>query len=139
MRNLDYWIAINVTKTLRRLSEEEIAAVVAYCEEANKQPHPHLELTTPWCYEGSVPKYSTDYGDALKLLAHCTQHLDEVTQRTDFQIAITYDAGSSTPWVVTTDSVDASGDRFHADVCASGETMPLAIARFASNLYRKCK
>ena len=57
---MDQWIALNVTKTLRRLSDAEYAAVLSWCEEANEEPHPNLCLTQPYRYEQRLPKYTTD-------------------------------------------------------------------------------
>jgi len=135
LHKLDLWLALNVTKTLRRLSDAEYAAVVAMCDEANKEPHPNLELTTPWRYEGARPKYTTDPASAMQVLKHCMVHLDLLTGRTDFQIVVLYDEGSTMPWCVLTDSTDSDDDITHTDNCASAETMELAICRFARNLH----
>ena len=77
-----------------------------------------------------------DAGAALELLKCCMKNLDRLTGRTDFQIVVLYDDGSKTPYCVTTDSTPDDDDSTHVSNCASGETMELAIYRFAQNLYR---
>ena len=135
LHKLDLWLALNVTKTLRRLSDAEYAAVVAMCDEANKEPHPNLELTTPWRYEGARQKYTTDPAAAMQVLKYCMVHLGRLTGRTDFQIVVLHDEGSANPWCVITESTDSDDDTTHTDNCASAETMELAICRFARNLH----
>ena len=132
---LDHWIALNVTKTMRRLTDDEYAVVVAMCEEANKEPHPNLELTTPYRFEGARPKYTTDPAAAMQVLKHCMVHLDRLTGSTEFQIVVLYDEGSLKPWCVVTDSAHDRDDSAHVNNCATAETMELAICRFAKNLH----
>jgi hypothetical protein len=136
---LDTWLALNVTKTLRRLSDAEYAAVVAWSEEANKEPHPNLEMTMPWRYEGTRPKYTTDPAAAMQVLKHCMMHLDRLTGRTGFQIVVLYDEGSENPWCVVTDGGDDDDDMTHTDNLASAQTMELAISRFARNLHAQIR
>lgn len=133
-RKIDTWIALNVTKTLRRLTDDEYAALKAECDEINAQPHPNLELTQPYRYDGHCPRYSTERGTALELLEFVTQHLDRLTARTDFQIVVHYDEGSLTPWTVVTDSTKDEDDETHRSNCAAEHSLPLAIAVFSVNL-----
>ena len=134
-QKLNAWIALNVTKTLRRLSDAEYAEVVAICEEANKEPHPNLSLTQPYRHEGHLPKYTTDAASAMVVLEYCMKHLDRLTGRTDFQIVVLYDEGNPEPYCVTTDSTKDADDSTHVENCASAETMELAICRFCKNLH----
>ena len=134
-KKLNTWIALNVTKTLRRLSAEEYDAVVAMCDEANEEPHPNLELTTPWRFVGCCPNYSTNAASAMQVLEHCMKHLARLTGRADFQIVVLHDEGSPEPYCVTTDSTKDSDDSKHVENCASAETMELAICRFCKNLH----
>jgi hypothetical protein len=134
-QKLNAWIALNVTKTVRRLSDAEYAEVVAICEEANKEPHPNLLLTQPYRHVGHVPKYTTDAAAAMCVLEYCMKHLDRLTGRTDFQIVVLYDAGSNRPYVVTTDSTKDDDDNKHIENIASAATMEMAICRFCKNLH----
>lgn len=134
-KTLNAWIALNVTKTLRRLSDAEYAEVVAMCDEVNEEPHPNLELTTPWRFVGSCPNYTTNGAAAMQVLAHCMKHLDRLTGRTDFQIVVLYDEGSLEPYCVMTDSVKDEDDSTHVKNCAHAETMELAICQFCKNIH----
>ena len=107
------------------------------CDKANEEPHPNLELTTPYRYKGDIPKYTTDPAAAMQLLKYCAVNLDRLTGRTNFQIVVLYDDGSPKPWCVVTDSNDGDDDMIHVDNCARAETMELAISRFARNLHER--
>jgi len=134
-QKLNAWIALNVTRTLRRISDAEYAVVCAICEEANKEPHPNLMLTLPYRHEGHCPKYTTDSVAAMVVLEYCMKNLDRLTGRTNFQIVVLYDEGNKAPFCVMTDSRNADDDSIHVENCASAETMELAICRFCKNLH----
>jgi hypothetical protein len=136
-QKLNAWIALNVTKTLRRISDAEYAVVVALCEEANKEPHPNLMLTQPYRHEGHMPKYTTDATAAMVVLEYCMKHLDRLTGRTDFQIVVLYDEGNDVPYCIVTNSSHAEDDNIHVKNCATAETMELAICRFCKNLHTR--
>lgn len=116
---LDRWLALNVTHTLRPLSNAEYAEVVAECEEANRDPHPNLLLTQPYRFVGECPKYTTDPAAALGLLKLCYNELSICS--------------CSTP----------TGYKFWLpngfDSAVEAETLPLAIALFAQKLFTKTK
>jgi len=134
-QRLNTWIALNITKTVRRLSDAEYAEVVAMCEEANKEPHPNLMLTQPHRHEGHVPKYTTDAAASMVVLEYCMKNIDRLTGRTDFQIVVLYDKGSDEPYCIVTDSSKGEDDGTHVKNCASAETMELAICRFCKKLH----
>ena len=136
-KKLNAWIALNVTRTLRRLTDAEYAAVVTWCEEANEYPHPNLSLTQPYRYEGMLPQDASDPAAAMQVLKICMEQLDILTGRTDWQIVVLFDEGSDKPYVVTTDSSHDSDDDAHVRNCASAETMELAICRFCKNLHAR--
>ena len=117
LRELDAWIALNVTKTLRKLSDEEYAAIVAWCEEANKDPHPNLELTTPRRYEGSCLKYTSDPAAAMEVLEKCAKQVGNV---------IEIFGNNKDGWVVS-----GKNDAWESDA----DTLPLAICLFAKKLF----
>lgn len=132
---LNTWISLNVTKVLRRLTDEEYESVVALCEEANSEPHPNLYLTTPWRYVGTRPDYTSKPGLAMQVLKHCMTNLDKLTGRTDFQIVVFFDEGCDEPWCVITDSVKEEDEKIHGKNLASAPSIELAICRFCKNLY----
>ena len=134
-QKLNVWIALNVTKTLRRLTDAEFAEVVKQMEDVNSEPHPNLSLTTPWRYVGCCPNYTTEAAHAMKVLEYCMEHLNRLTGRTDFQIVTLYDEGSVEPFCVVTDSTHDEDDGTHQKNCAAAGTFELAICRFAKNLY----
>lgn len=131
---LESWISLHITKTLRKLSDAEYAAVVEECREINKHPHPNLMLTQPYRFEGTTPKYTRDPADAMQVLEYCMKNLDHLTGHTDFQIVVLYDEGSAEPYCVTTDSSNDADDSAHVANCAAAATMELAICRFAKNI-----
>lgn len=136
-RELEQWLAVHVTKTLRVRSESEYQAEVKLCAAVNKNPHPNLMLTQPSRFAGHVPRYTTDRAAAMIVFDLCVQHLARLTGRTDFQIVTLYDHGNIEPYIVTTDSTYEEDDSAHVENCATGETLAIAFCRFAQILFSK--
>jgi predicted metallo-beta-lactamase superfamily hydrolase len=135
-QKLNVWIALNVTKTLRRITDEEYAEVLAWANEANEEPHPNMSLTQPYRFVGCCPNYTTNAASAMQVLEHCMKNLDQLTGRTDFQIVVLYDTGNDKPFCVVTNSAHDKDDSTHVRNCAAAETMELAICLFAEKLHK---
>lgn len=132
MWELDVWIALNVTKTLRRLSDSEYAAVVAMCDEANKEPHPNLMLTQPYRHEGRCAKCTADSADALEVLKVCGE---AGILNGDFKLPVSIFRRGDLKWVVSENCEDEPEREFC--IVVEAETLELAIALFAKKLFSK--
>jgi hypothetical protein len=122
MRELDIWISLNVTKTLRRLSDAEYAEVVKDCEGVNLEPHPNLELTQPSRFEGILSKH-TDPADVVEVLKACLSISVE---------EIHLWQGHSGRFYIESDKIDAA--TYSGIQC---KTLGLAVFTFAKNLFSR--
>jgi hypothetical protein len=119
---LECWISLNVTKTLRRLSDAEYAEVVKECEDVNLEPHPNLELTQPSRFVGVLSRY-TDPADAMEVLKKCMNRE---------RIAIENENG-----VVKVGQWNSDQEKFSPFLTGYAETLELALFQFAKKLFSR--
>jgi len=131
-QKLNFWIALNVTKTLRRISDEEFAEVEACCREANEEPHPNLQLTQPWRFVGCCPNYTTNADSAMQVLEICRKHTEKLAHDEQcFSVRIDIDAGGCYISLLDQKYMTNKHGTYFEDVTE----LPLAICQFAKKLF----
>ena len=135
-KKLNAWIALNVTKTLRRLSDAEYAAVVAWCEVANEEPHPNMSLTQPYRYEGMLPKYTSDIAAASQVLEICRKHTEQLYHDEQyFSVRIDLEADESVIYLLNQKYMECSHQTYFGGI----DELPEAICQFAEKLLKNVR
>lgn len=135
-QKLELWIALHITKTLRRLTDAEYAAVVTECEEVNKEPHPNLMLTQPYRYEGMLPKYTSDIVTAMQVLEICRLHTEQLYHDEQyFSVRIDFDADESVIYLLNQKYMECSHQTYFGGITE----LPEAICQFAKKLLKNVR
>lgn len=135
-QKLELWIALHVTKTLRRLTDAEYAAVVAECEEANKEPHPNLMLTQPYRYEGMLPKYTSDITAAMQVLEICRLHTEQLYHDEQyFSVRVDLQSDESAIYLLNQKYMETKHTVYFGGI----DELPEAICQFAKRLLENVR